>query len=402
MTIVPQARKGRWVSAPVVVVVGLLVCGAVATGLSGAVAGQSQQQRLVLSLETGTVEDNGDAHLDVTVANASPEVVRGVSVRVVPDDADVVTDQRVAASLEPGEGRTFTYTLEDVSPGPQEIEIFMNYADTDGVRHGEFRRRHVRFSPSTGPHPELAVGASPVSQGGATTVNLTVANGLDESIRSMSLEISPTSFDVDEPRRVRSGLGTGETAVFSFQASGASSGRTDVPVSVSYTTANGTQRSFERELALTLSAVRNPARVTLTELRVTAQGDRLTVRGSASNVGASDATGVVIAVEPSNGVQPAESESTFFVGRVPASDFNSFEVGAEMTTNRSVDIPLRVSYVAGDTRMNRTIEISYDPGPAPEIQGPNRQGSSGGVPITAIVGGIVVLGLLALAWRRFG
>lgn len=388
-----------WVA---IILTGLLLLGTLAAGWPATAAGQSQQQRLVVSLDPGPVEGDGEARLRVTVANASPNPVRGVSVRVVADRADVETANRVAASLQPGEGQTFVYTLVDTSPGPKEIEIFLNYADTDGIRHGEFRRRYVRLTPAAGPHPAVAIGASPVSPGGDTALNLTVANGLNESIRSMSLEIRPSDFVVSEPRRVKSGIGSGESVAFTFDAAGAESGRTVVPLSVSYTTASGSQRGFERDLSLTLDAVRNPARLALTELRVTPQGERLLVRGSASNVGATDATGVVVVVEEGAGVGPAESESTFFVGRVPASDFNSFEVAATHRTNGSVDIPLRVSYVAEDTRTNRTVTVSYVPDSSPGADSRNPSESDSGLPIAAAAGVAVVLLALIVAWRRFG
>lgn len=364
----------------------------------------AQPQRLVVSLEPGEVEGNGEATLAVSVANTSPNELRGVSVRIEADDARVVTPKRVTSSLQPGGGATFNYTLEDVSPGSEGFDIWLHYTDTEGSRHGEYRARTVDFPASSEVHPDVAIGADEVSPGGRTKVNLTVANGLDESIRSMTVQVAPEDFSVSEPRRVASGLQSGQARAFVFQASAASSGRTEVPVTVSYTTESGVQRSFEQTLGLTMEAVRNPARVTLTELRVTAEGDRLTVRGSASNVGGGDATGVVVSVEDGDGVGPASSESTFFVGQVPASDFSSFEVAAELRSDEPVEIPIRVSYAADDDRTNRTMDVRYVPNVTTETpveQSGGGGGDGGSLPAIAI-GALVVLTVGVVVWRQFG
>lgn len=410
-------REARGSELLAVVLVGLVAGGGLLASVPAAAVGAAldgspavsggldqvspQQQRIVIALESGPVEEDGDATLEVSVANASPEAVRGVSVRIEPRFAEVASPERVAPSLDPGEGETFTYDLEDASAGTEEVDVFVRYTNTDGNRRGEHRKRFVEFSASDERHPDVAITADEVSPGGVTHLNLTVANGLDRSIRSASVELAPDTFEVAEPRRVRSGIQSGEAATFSFRATGASSGPTVVPVTVSYTTANGSERRLHRDLQLTLESVTNPARVTLTELRVEREGDRLTVRGSASNVGRSAATGVVVTVEEGTNVGPAQSESTFFVGEVPSSDFSSFEVAAQLRANGSVEIPLRVSYDAGDARVNRTVDVDYvaeQPTPAGAEQS---GGDGGGFPATAVAGVLVALTVVVVAWRQF-
>lgn len=361
-----------------------------------------QQQRVIVSIETGTVEQDGDATVEVTVANASPEAIRGVAVRLESRFADVSNPERVASSLEPGEGRTFTYDLEDASPGPEEFDVFVRYTDTEGNRKGEHRKRYVEFSGTQGPHPDVGIDAGEISPGGVTNLNLTVANGLDQPIRALTVEIDPEGFEVAEPRRVHSGLESGGAAAFSFRANDASPGPTTVPVDLTYTTANGSERQIRRELGLTLEAVSNPPRVTLTELRVTREGERLTVRGSASNVGGSAATSVVVAVEDGDGVGPAQSESTFFVGEVPESDFSSFEVSAALDATGSVEIPVRVSYDAGDARVNRTVGVDYvAASTTPAEDEPDGGGEGGGFPAALVAAVLVALTAVVVVWRQF-
>lgn len=374
---------------------------AATTGGFATVGGDApaQAQRLVVTLEPGQVERNGEATLNVSVANTSPEALRGVTARVEADSARVATHERVVSSLEPGEGETFEYDLEEVSPGTEGFDVYLHYTDTEGSRHGEYRARTVNFPATSGDHPDVAIGADEISPGGETQLNLTVANGLDESIRSMTVGVAPTAFSVSEPRRISSGLASGQSTSFSFQASDASSGRVQVPVSVTYTTSSGVQRSFERDLGLTLEIDGNPARVSLTELRVTPQAGQLTISGSASNIGGSDATGVTVSVLDGNGVGPAASESTFFVGEVPASDFSSFEVAARLESTGSVEIPLRVSYAADGTRTNRTVTVSYTP-PTPTETQAQQSGGGGGLPVVAIAA-LVVLLVGVVVWRQY-
>lgn len=406
MTVADRPRIGSVLAAVGlgVLVAGLTVAGAsAATGTSGVAdtpaqdALLAQQQQIVVSMAPSDIDEGGDATLEVTVANARPSALRGVSVRVDADGLDVRNDQRVVGALEPGGERTFTFTAEGVDPGEKRVDVYVTFSDVNGSRHGAHRRRFVSFERASVSHPDLAIGAGRVGPSGETTLNLTVANGLNRSIRSLALEVDPTGFDVAEPRRVRSAIASGTDVGLSFDVSNASAGRAVVPVAITYTPADGERRTFERTLELTFQAVRNPARITLTELAVTRDSGDAVVRGSASNVGGSDAESVLVTVLDGEGVGPAEAESTFFVGEVPASDFTSFEVAAAVDANETVSIPLRVSYVTDGTRINRTQSVRYSP-PSPGENAPERN-EQGGLPLVPIAV-VAVLGVAVLAWRR--
>jgi len=245
-------------------------------------------------------------------------------------------------------------------------------------------------------HPEFAVQAQRVGRSGETTLNLSLANGDDEPIRSLSLRLRGAALTVEEPTRVQSVLQGGETATFDFDASDATSGATDLDARLGYTAADGERRVIRRSLDLSLRSVRNPANITLTDIRLTDTDRGVEIRGSASNVGSTDAQSVSVAVLDGSNVAPAVSQSTFFVGTVPASDFNAFDVAATVHTNETVSIPLRVSFVADDVEVERTVEVRYTP---ERSEDPVDSG-----PDSLVLGAAVALLLVligAVLWRRY-
>jgi hypothetical protein len=180
----------------------------------------------------------------------------------------------------------------------------------------------------------------------------------------------------------------------------------DLTVDASYTTAGGEQESFTETLSTTVRAVAEPGNVSLSELQVSGAGTDVSVRGSVSNPGTTDVTGVEIRVAEGEVVGPAPSQSSFFVGNITASDFTNFQVNArlERPTNRTVTVPVEASYVVDGVRQDRVIGIEYDPQSGrqgqPASAGPPQQG--GGGPPLGLLAVVVVVGVVAvLGWRRY-
>lgn len=144
--------------------------------------------------------------------------------------------------------------------------------------------------------------------------------------------------------------------------------------------------------------------VRLTGVSVTGAGT-VTITGSASNVGVEDADSVLLTVEETEDVEPAPPQSDYFVGTVPASDFGTFELNAQVSGNVS-EIPVEVRYVSDGERFERTEHLRYGGdtfGGAPhgvnEPDIPEDDGLSTSL-LVLIVGAVVVA--VGYVWRRRG
>jgi hypothetical protein len=244
-------------------------------------------------------------------------------------------------------------------------------------------------------HPEVAIRAGRVDRADETGLNLTVANGRNEPLRSVSMRLRGDGLTVADPERVRSVLAGGETASFAFDAVDATVGDASVDLRLGYTAPDGERRVLRRDFDLTLQPVRNPANISLTDIDFAQTESGVAIRGSASNVGGHSAQSVTVRVLEGDAVGPASGGATFFVGEVPPSDFSAFDVTADVQTNETVRIPLEVSFVADGVEATRTVQVRYDPPePAPSSAG------GGGLPLLPIALLVVVVGA-AIGWRRY-
>lgn len=306
-------------------------------------------------------------------------------------DVLATNDSRVL--LAPGSSVTKSVEAGFEEPGRKNLSIEVSLRTTGGEPITIVRPVTVTVRDS---HPEVALQAGRIDRADETDLELTVANGLEQPVRSLSLRLRGEGLTVADPERVRSVLAGGETATFAFEAADAAAGPATVGLRLGYTGPDGERRVLRRSLDLSLQAVRNPANITLTDIGFTPTEAGVEIRGSASNPGGADAQSVTIDVLDGDGVGPAPSESTFFVGAVPASDFSAFDVNAALDTNETVTIPLRVTFVADDVEVERTVRLRYDPPDRPA----NPSGDGGGLPIVPIALLLVVI-VAVVGWRRY-
>ncbi|MFC6727013.1 hypothetical protein ACFQE1_22055, partial [Halobium palmae] len=145
-------------------------------------------------------------------------------------------------------------------------------------------------------------------------------------------------------------------------------GPTSVTVRAAYEVDGRTNRTVEQ----TVEVRANPGRIQLTGLDSADEGDYLRISGSASNVGLQPVDSVIVRVLPVEGVEPSPPNREYFVGTVPASDFVSFDVSAQVGANVS-QVPLEVTYLSDGTRRSETVEVPVEP-----AVGSGAVGGSGG------------------------
>ncbi|MFW6437033.1 MAG: hypothetical protein ACOCYZ_05315 [Halococcoides sp.] len=246
------------------------------------------------------------------------------------------------------------------------------------------------------PHPSLSLRASPIDAANRTQLSVTVVNGRDTDLRGLSLEADADRLRIQEPRRVAGDLAGGETARFEFTGVEATPGPDIVDVAMSYVTADGDQRETTTTLQTDLQPRQNPAEIVLTGTQINRDDGQLVVRGEASNVGGSNASGVRVAVDSSGTVEPAQNQATFFVGSVEADEYKQFTVNAAVENlSAPVTIPLRVDYTVDGVNRTQTAELNYSGG------GYSDDDASGGAGPTAIAGiggvlAVVLIGLVGL------
>lgn len=316
-----------------------------------------------------------------------------------PDD-DPLNHTDIDHRVRPGDTETARVSVELDESGERTLGVRVRLQSTNGAWTNSVRPVTVDVGH---PHPGLAVRTDETLPGSPGNVTVSVSNGLDVPVRNVDLRLRADEVTLDDPRRVAPSIAAGEERTFTFVASGPTAGPETFEAHLSYVPGNGSSRDLTRTLDARFRAPTSPGAVNLTGLEVVREDDRLTVRGTASNVGNTDVSSVLIEVGDRGPVRPGRSNADYFVGRVPASDYASFEVQARLTDNVSAaTVPLEVSYLVDGVRRERTVQVAYE---APDTDA-DSESSGGGFPLSgaplALAGGVGVLAIGGVGWRWFG
>lgn len=357
-----------------------------------------RQSHPSLSMAVDSVDADGDGTLSVTVANALPDAVRGVTLQFGDGDVSVVDDRRVVSQIASGERATVTVDATGVSTGRQTVPVELEYVTADGEARSTTENLSVR-----------------AGNGGDADVRLTdlrVARDGDE------LRISGKASNLGDSNvsGVLVGVGDGDgvgpagsqseafvgtvgpsgDSEFSVRAAIQSNGSVTVPLEVSH--ADGGRRVATEQTVQ--YDPEEPADVTLTGVSVEQQGQELVVRGSASNLADENVSGVVVSVGNGEAVAPGQDQAEYFVGSIPGSDFSSFEVHAALAggTNGTVTIPLQIRYSDDGREVTRTVSREYS---ASAQASPDGSGQSSLGLVIPVLGLAVVAGLAVAGWRRY-
>jgi hypothetical protein len=348
-----------------------------------------------LMATAGPIRSDGSTNLNLTVANSRNASVRTLTLDLRADNADVSDNRQVFSDISAGGSETVDLTVEDVSAGELDLTATVSYVTAEGDRRRMTRQLSAAVGATAGVQPDLSATVAPVGPSGETTVNVTAVNTRDVAVRSLTLELAG-ELSLAETRQVRPELPSGSAANFSFETGAVTPGERTVTATLHYTTDDGVQGTLERDLRVSVEPVRNPGNVSLTGVRVSPGPGGLEIRGSASNVGSTNVTGVTVSVGRGDGVAPAQSGSSYFVGNVEAGEFTSFDVNAVRRTNGSVTIPLSVSYIVDGVRTERVVAVDYRPPAQPATPGEG----GGGLPLVLMGGAVVVVGGVAATWWR--
>lgn len=381
------------------VLVVALVSGGFAAATTTATADSSV---LLVHTEVSPTQPTTDANFTVSTAvtNAEDSDSRFAIKRVTVFDEN--GDERRTQLNETGtEGwvpagvtKTVNHSVGIDEAGTHELLVRVRLVSpTDGVRTVE------RTVPVTvrQPHPVLGMQFATTVAGSPTNATVRVANGLDAPVRNVRLSLDPEKTTFRTRSHSFATVGAGAERSVSVGVSGETNGSETVRATLSYDY-NGTRYTTTQRLTGEFVQPTNPGRVTLTNLDVEPAGDSLRIRGTASNPGGSNVTGVTVSVRDSETVRPGANSSDFFVGRIGPSDFGTFETQATAEANGTVTVPIHVSYVVDGVERETVRRVTYT---QPANDG-ETEDSSGGLPVELLGGAALVLVGGAVVWRVRG
>lgn len=336
---------------------------------------------------------------DVTVVSGNYQSVESLDLQLDGENVRVQNPRRVRTALSAEANASYNFDLAPTASGPTDLTATLTYTTPGGERRTATSTRTMVVEE---PDRQVSLTASggTVGPSARTTLRVTVANEGDRSVSGLQFRLDGRDGDIRlvDPRRVAAALPAGNETTYAIEARNVDPGSHQVTVEGAYETAGGTHREFSRTVTATVTEQQNPGRVNLTGLRISPGADGLSVRGTASNGGTTNVTGVTVRVGQSASVAPAQSQSSFFIGEVEAGDFSSFDVTAVPRTNGSVTVPLEVSYAVDGVERQRTVTVDYRPPARPQ---PASTQQGGDTPLVVIGGGLLLVGgVVTVAWRR--
>lgn len=348
-----------------------------------------------VELSTNATPLGPEQTVSVSVSNGLETPIRNVELLVEGESVDVQSARRVAAKLDPGTDRAFDFVVEPASPATHDVDVTVRYTQ-DNVRRNFTFSQGVDFASTSEvperPQVELTVPRALPEE--TRPVNVSLANGLSQNVRQVTVTVSSPAVNFESTQRVRATLAAGETARFAFPSTVEESGTYPVTVDVAYTIGD-TRQEFNRTYQAAFSSPPNPGEITLTGVDAVQRNGRLEVSATASNVGSTDVQSVVVSLGEGGNVAPTD----YFVGSVEGSDFASFTLTTGVSGNVS-SVPVSVSYVVNGVRRSYTTDVSVER----VVTADPRPSGGGGLPGLLPIGiGVVVL-VAAGAWaiRRRG
>jgi hypothetical protein len=355
---------------------------------------------------TTQIGDRGEVTMTVRNVGTEPARDARVSVASSSDELSFGTESNRAdsyvGSWQPGETKQVTYALsatEDAIQREYSLTATVDYTDTDGVRQTA---------------PEMVTGVTPRDEqsfslsdldstlrvGQEGEISGTVTNDGPATVYEPVLVVSGGSQNLDftETEYALSSLAAGDSQSFSFEidvSDAASAGRQQFSFDVNYQNEAGDDRtSTTLRRAVTVETRRDRFAVEPVESTLERGGsDTVTLR--LTNNGAEPLSEVSVKTYFNDPLGSSDDEA--FVPELDPGESTEIQVAASaggdaLTKQYPVSVDVQYTTPDGDTELSKTYKIAVD------VVEP--EGGGGGLPIPAIVGVVVVVGLGAVVWRR--
>ena len=382
------------------------------------VAVESAGPQVTLDVTDPAVD--AESRVQVTLANPAATPVRNLVVAFDRPFGEGVETRTVVPLLDAGETTTVNLTTVPTAPGERDLAVRVGYTSASGTESRTTVTQTVSVAPfvddvgvevrpvrpsemdgqsDVGDLQGLLSGGGTVTDAGAedeavdpdpTLVEVVVTNfgtvPLDDVV------VVPQTANTTLPRQAVSGpILPGETATALVDLREVRQAER-VDVVVDY---EAGVREGSTETAYTSRPYVGDMRIT--DVRLDRGDDgTVTLSGNAANVGRAEATGVVVAVLPSDLVEPTYPQRDYFVGTVGGSDFAPFDLTADVNESATT-VPVRVTYQVDGVRYNHVYDLPY------EVDNESQRSSGLRIPALgtglALLVGVPVLFVLA---RRSG
>jgi len=377
----------------------IVVFGATVTFGASQVAAQSSEPASIaisnVTASTQTPSVGEPFSLRVTITNYEASSQSAVINQLV---VDAEGERRYVADdlgrLSPGAQTTVTVPLSFDEPGQKDIRLKL---------YGESGRSIINsgapfaVTVRDAQQPSLSVSVPDAVSGGSRNVNVTVGNGAEHPINSVVVTADSPAGEVefDETKRVYGRMEAGETRTFSFPARVTTAGQYPVNVSLTYTD-EGMRRQLTERFETRFGEPNDVGQVILTGVEAIQRGDTLEISATASNVGGTEVSGVVISVLGNEAVRP----QTYFVGSIEGSGFSTFTLRTT-ATDRITNAPVEVTYVSGGVERSTMTDVRVDSPQTPAPSGDRGGESSLSLGrLVAVVAGLVLVVGAGLLYRR--
>lgn len=334
-----------------------------------------------LSLSTGDAVVGGDTPVDVVVANGDSDQISNVELTIAGAATTIRDNRRVSAAVDAGTDRTFEYSVTFDEAGHRPLEATLAYQTDEGYDRTVTETLTVEVD-ELADDVELAVETNQTDS--ENRMRATVTN-----FGNLPLEEVQTYARVDG--RIVDRQASADVEPFNSST---------VELDVSDEPADNVTVVSEYQLGTVSTRVEQlatldpepQAAIALTSVEFSQSGNVTTIRGDASNVGESDASGVIVGIDLAEDVQPVQPSKQYFVGAVDESEFGTFELTARLSDD-ATSLPVRVAYTDDGERRSQLVTLDLSGGleaaqTGSVVESGDSDGSSGGMGPFALLGDI--------------
>ncbi|MXR52791.1 hypothetical protein GRX03_14400 [Halovenus sp. WSH3] len=349
--------------------------------------------------------------LSMTVSNPTEGPLRNIVATIESAGLEEIVDRRVIPTLAAGAQANVEFTVRPETAGEALLRTNLSYTTAAGTAARAERSAVLSVAPleedvsvrveTQGSQQDQQNQNLGSGVGGILDANTQQQEQTDEpggvEVVVSNLGNAPIRNVVLHPRAGNRSLGA--RPVTDELAPGA-----ETSVSVSLARTPPTELVFETSYDVgtnrsTATAAFDPAgsrgAVSVTGVNIEPGDGRVQITGDIGNPGGSPVSGVVVAVDSGNGVEPVYPNRDFFVGEIDENAFAPFELTAAVEEN-ATSIPLTVTYLVDGDR--RTEQVTLP------LEGRVTDESSGDPP-ALLVGGVVaalvsILILIVVLTRR--
>ena len=173
-------------------------------------------------------------------------------------------------------------------------------------------------------------------------------------------------------------------------------GRKDLTFTARYT--NG-DTVHESDLGASIEVIDRSILI-LTGITTEHTSPRYTITGDVNNLGATDLSGVVVAISAADGVTPKQPYPEYFIGALEVDDFGSFELSVELDDGVN-SVPLTIEYRdANRAYIVQHESIDVENSGAAAAARRSSDGMSTGMIVLIVLAGLLVIGVIAYSWKQ--